>query len=219
MPLHTIGPGPFMLLCAAAVGALLVAEWRRSQTGKWIAKPIASTAFVAVALASGALDTTYGLLVLAGLVLCLVGDVLLIPVGRVGVFRAGVFAFLLGHFGFAAAFLRQPLSLPWFAVGAVALSLALWRVWQWLSPTVQADMRVPVVAYLVVIGAMSALAVALVGAGGPVIVAAGALAFTASDVSVARDRFVREQFVNRAWGLPLYYLAQLMIASSPALVR
>jgi uncharacterized membrane protein YhhN len=79
-------------------------------------------------------------------------------------------------------------------------------------------MRLPVLAYLLVIGTMSALALGFVGTGGPPTVAAGALAFTASDVSVARDRFVREQFVNRAWGLPLYYCAQLLIALSPAAV-
>lgn len=75
----------------------------------------------------------------------------------------------------------------------------------------------PVRAYLVVIGVMSALACAVTAAGGPLAVAGGALAFTASDVSVARDRFVRHEFVNRAWGLPLYYAAQLLIAATPAL--
>jgi hypothetical protein len=65
---------------------------------------------------------------------------------------------------------------------------------------------------------MSALAVAWAGAGGPATVALGALAFTASDVSVARDRFVRAQFLNRAWGLPLYYCAQVLLALSPAAV-
>jgi hypothetical protein len=35
---------------------------------------------------------------------------------------------------------------------------------------------------------------------------------------VARDRFVRHEFRNRAWGLPLYYGAQLMIAATPALI-
>jgi hypothetical protein len=35
---------------------------------------------------------------------------------------------------------------------------------------------------------------------------------------VARDRFVSHQFVNRAWGLPLYYAAQLLLATTPALI-
>jgi len=87
-----------------------------------------------------------------------------------------------------------------------------------LSPSVPPDMVVPVRTYMLVIGAMSALACGVTAAGGPWQVAVGALAFTASDVSVARDRFVRHEFANRAWGLPLYYAAQLLIASTPALV-
>ena len=56
-------------------------------------------------------------------------------------------------------------------------------------------------------------------AGGPWQVAVGALAFTASDVAVARDRFVKNGFQNRAWGLPLYYGAQLLIAATPVLMH
>jgi uncharacterized membrane protein YhhN len=119
-------------------------------------------------------------------------------------------------FGFA--FLTQPLDLAWLVGAAACLGSVLWAVWRWLRSSIQAAMRRPVVAYLVVIGAMSTLAVAVSGAGGPATVAIGALAFTASDVSVARDRFVHDDFVNRAWGLPLYYCAQLLIALSPASV-
>ncbi|MCE3284598.1 MAG: YhhN family protein [Steroidobacteraceae bacterium] len=149
---------------------------------------------------------------------CLLGDVLLIPPGRVQVFRAGIVAFLAGHVAFAAAFLTQPIGPAWLAVGGAGLGFALWAVWRWLRPSVPADLRLAVAAYLVVIGAMAALALGVAGGGGPATVAIGALAFAASDVSVARDRFQREDFLNRAWGLPLYYCAQLLIASSPALV-
>lgn len=218
MDTPTLGPGPLILLCALAVAALLAAERRHSQRGKWLAKPLASAAFVGTALVSGALDSGYGLLVLAGLCLCVAGDVLLIPEGRPAVFRAGLFAFLAGHVGFVAAFLTQPLHLVWLAIGAAALAVALAGVWRWLRPSLSPGMRGAVLAYLVVIGTMSSLALSLAGAGGPATVAAGALAFTASDVSVARDRFVHAGFFNRAWGLPLYYCAQLLIALSPAAV-
>jgi hypothetical protein len=40
--------------------------------------------------------------------------------------------------------------------------------------------------------------------------------FYASDLSVARDRFVVFRFSNRAWGLPLYFGAQLILASTVA---
>jgi uncharacterized membrane protein YhhN len=213
-----VGPGPYILLCALAVAGLLAAERRHSPRGKWLAKPIASVAFVAVALASDAAGSPYGRLILAGLVLCLLGDLLLIPAGRPQVFRAGVLAFLAGHVVFTAAFLTQDTDLAWLAAAAAALGATLWFVWRWLRPALRDDMRGPVVAYLVVIGAMAAFAVSFAAAGGPRSVAAGALAFGASDVSVARDRFVHEDFFNRAWGLPLYYGAQLLIALSPAAI-
>ena len=75
-------------------------------------------------------------------------------------------------------------------------------------------MKLPVASYIVVITVMLALAV---GTRRP-FVALGALAFYVSDISVARDRFVWSSFVNRLWGLPLYYAAQLLIAWSIAVV-
>jgi uncharacterized membrane protein YhhN len=207
-----------IVVCALAVAGLLVAEYRGSQAGKWFSKPVASVAFVAVAIACGALESGYGQLLLAGLLLCLVGDILLIPEQRPAVFRAGVFAFLAGHVAYAAAFLTRPQSLPWLLIAAALMLIALWQVWRWLRPALPADMRASVQAYFAVIGVMSVLACGVTGAGGPAVVALGALAFTASDVAVARDRFVRPQFLNRAWGLPLYYAAQLLLALSPAAI-
>jgi len=211
-----VGPGIWISICAVAVAGLLVAERRNSQPGKWLTKPVASLAFIGTALASGALGTTYGELILLGLLLSLAGDVLLIPHGRPGVFRAGVLAFGSAHGAFAAAFLSQPLDMTWLVVSGALLLVVLLLIGRWLAPHLPAGMRVPVFAYLVVIGVMATLACAVSGAGGPPIVALGALAFTASDVSVARDRFVRHEFFNRAWGLPMYYFAQLLLALSPA---
>lgn len=209
--------GPY-ILCAVAVAGLLVAEYRRSRAGLWLAKPIASLAFIWAGLAAGALDSGYGQLVLLGLVLCLVGDVLLIPLERPAVFRAGVFAFLAGHVAYSAAFLTRPLDPLGLVAGTVLLAVVVGAVLRWIGPTLPAGMVWPVRVYMIVIGLMSALACGVTAAGGPWAVAVGALAFTASDVSVARDRFVRHEFVNRAWGLPLYYAAQLAIATTPALL-
>lgn len=209
--------GPY-LLCAAAVAGLLWAERRGSRAGLWLTKPVASLAFLWAALAAGALETTYGQLVLLGLVLCLLGDVLLIPLERPTVFRAGVFAFLAGHLAYSAAFLTRPISPAALAAAAVLLAVVLGGVLRWIGSSLPKDMVWPVRIYMVVIGLMSALACGVTAAGGPWAVAVGALAFTASDVSVARDRFMRHEFRNRAWGLPLYYAAQLLIASSPALL-
>jgi uncharacterized membrane protein YhhN len=209
--------GPYVA-CALAVAGLLWAEHRGSRQGLWLAKPAASLAFIWAGIAAGALDSTYGQLVLSGLVLCLIGDVLLIPLDRPAVFRAGVFAFLAGHVAYSAAFMTQPLDPYGLAGGAILLVIVVGGVLRWLAASVPADMAWPVRVYMVVIGVMSTLACGLTAAGGPWAVAVGALAFTASDISVARDRFVQHEFLNRAWGLPLYYGAQLLLASTPALV-
>jgi len=50
----------------------------------------------------------------------------------------------------------------------------------------------------------------------PATVAVGAVAFALSDVSVARDRFIERNVFNKAWGLPLYYFAQVIFAVSVA---
>lgn len=209
--------GPYVL-CALAVAGLLWAEYRGSRPGLWLAKPLASGAFIWAGIAAGALDTPYGRWVLLGLLLCLLGDLLLIPNDRPGVFRAGVFAFLAGHVAYSAAFMTRPLDGFGLAAGAILLAVVVGAVLRWLGASLPQGMVWPVRVYMIVIGVMSTLACGVTAAGGPWAVAVGALAFTASDVSVARDRFVRHQFLNRAWGLPLYYLAQLLIASTPALV-
>jgi uncharacterized membrane protein YhhN len=210
--------GP-LLMCALAVAGLLLAEARESQAGIWLAKPLASMAFVWAGLASGALGSGFGRLLLLGLLLCLVGDLLLIPRGRPAVFRAGIVAFLLGHLAYSAAFLTRPLAPLGLVVGGLLMLALLYGVARWLGPRLPSDMVWPVRAYLVVIGIMAMLAVGASGAGSPLAIAVGALAFAASDVAVARDRFVTHAFANRAWGLPLYYLAQWLLASTPAGVR
>jgi uncharacterized membrane protein YhhN len=197
---------------------LLVAEARGSAAGKWVAKPVASTAFVWAALASGAWHTGYGRTLLVGLTLCWCGDILLIPVRRPRVFQAGIAAFLLGHVAFAAAFTSLGLHAGATGAAALAMSAVGWTVTRWLRPHVPADFQVPVRAYVIVICAMAVVAVGAAFHRGAWPIALGALSFVVSDVSVARDRFVKPAFGNRAWGLPLYYLAQLVFALSIGVV-
>jgi uncharacterized membrane protein YhhN len=200
-------------LCALAVGALLVAERGEVRPGIWIAKPAAAACFVWAALAWGALETPYGRWIFAGLVLSACGDLLLIPRAD-GAFRAGIAAFLLGHVAYAAAFVSGPWDPPTLALAAVAVAFAAWRIQRWLLPHVPAGFRAPVIAYLGVISTMVALAVAASAAGRPLLAAVGAIAFAASDLSVARNRFVAPSFTTTAWGLPLYFASQLALAST-----
>ena len=213
--MNALGP---IVLCSVAVAGLLVAEYRESRRGLWLAKPVASAAFIWLGLASGAPGSGYGRWVLVALLLCWLGDVLLIPRDQPRVFKAGVFAFLLGHVAYSAAFLTRPLDPSGLAAGAVVVGVVILTVLRWLGKSLPPDMVGPVRTYMLVIGVMSALACGVTAAGGPWAVAVGALAFMASDISVARDRFVRHQFINRAWGLPLYYAAQLLLAKTSAVL-
>jgi uncharacterized membrane protein YhhN len=89
----------------------------------------------------------------------------------------------------------------------------LFFVGRWVLPHAP-DMRIPIGVYMLVIASMCVAAIGAYGAGAPWMVPLGAVMFTASDIAVVRDRFFSRGFVNRAWGLPLYYAAQLLIAWS-----
>ncbi len=205
-------PWPFIAVCALATAGLIVAERQHSELGKWLTKPVASLAFVGLALASGATDSAYGLTVLIALILCLIGDVLLIPIAVGKAFLTGLSSFLLGHVVLCVAFLVAFASWPIAAVTAAALLAPALLVLRWLRPHLQGPMRLAVPAYILVITAMVALAVAAAIPGGRWAIAAGAVAFFLSDISVARDRFVEASWINRLWGLPLYYAATCTLA-------
>jgi uncharacterized membrane protein YhhN len=96
-----------------------------------------------------------------------------------------------------------------------------WVVFRWLRPHLGA-LKVPVIAYIVVITLMVWAAWAAFHAGGlappgGVLVVAGAAAFYLSDLFVARDRFAAPGWANRLAGLPLYYAGQFCIAFSVGL--
>jgi uncharacterized membrane protein YhhN len=200
-------------LTGVGLGLLLLAEWRESRAGIWVAKPLASLGFLGAAAAAGALDTAYGRWVLAALLLCFAGDVLLIPTASAS-FLAGLLSFLLGHLAFAGAFVVRGTAWPWVAAAALAVAPAATLALRWLRPHVEAGMQAPVLAYVVVISAMVLLAAGTVGADPQPTILVGAAAFYASDLAVARQRFVARTFWNKSWGLPLYYGAQLLLAST-----
>lgn len=209
----------WILLCIGALAALILAEYRQDFAFKFVAKLLASTAFVAAALAWGAVDYSYGRWMLAGLLLCWLGDVLLLPEGSGSIFLAGLLAFLFGHLSYAAAFLQLPLN---WLYGSVALILALISgamVFCWLWSSLPKVMRVAVPVYMLVIFGMVVLACAASGAGAPAVLAIGAAGFATSDLAVARERFIVLNFANRAWGLPAYYFSQLLLAYSIYLVH
>jgi uncharacterized membrane protein YhhN len=47
----------------------------------------------------------------------------------------------------------------------------------------------------------------------------GAVLFYASDIFVARNRFIESEFLNRLVGLPFYYIGQFLLAFSVSFVK
>ena len=203
MPLTQSATAWFLAgLVALLVAAHLIAETVGAALGRIVTKLGASLSFVALALLPGPRGPLAGGL-LAGLILSVVGDAALLSTRRAW-FLCGLSAFLLAHLAYATAFAPAGHPSPWLVPPVAALILG---TLYWLWPRL-GHLRGPVVAYGLAIGAMLWLAL---GVDRPE-VRIGAILFTASDLCVARDRFVRPGLANRVIGLPLYYAAQVLLA-------
>ncbi len=204
------------VICLLACGLTLWFDTQSQQQLKLKTKLLASLAFVGFAWDLGAGDSLYGQLLLTGLVLSLAGDVLLAKPGNKRWFVCGMAAFLLAHMAYAIAFstmgsvtARLPLVLPLIVLLVLGIGL-------WLRNYLSGVFKVAVPAYLLAIGTMLVMAWLVPTSIGQqqLWIVAGASLFALSDVWVARNRFTEPAFVNRLVGLPLYYVAQLLLAYS-----
>jgi uncharacterized membrane protein YhhN len=215
----------FAIITAVCVVLLLDRERRGDRFGQALLKLMASTAFIGCSLAAGALLSPFGRWVLVALAFSWIGDACLLSRQRKP-FLVGLVAFLLTHVAYAAAFLvlgidRGAALAAGVVVAVVGLTVGLCHL-----PKVETQMRFPVASYLFVISVMVTLGYAAMKAallnGVPTTIAAilliAPLGFYLSDLAVARDRFVKHGFVNRVWGLPLYYGAQILFAITPGLL-
>lgn len=200
-----------VLFTAVFVAALIWSDVATAPALRWF-KMLASTGFIAIALSLGALSDPYGRIVLVALAMSWLGDLLLTFASR-RAFLGGLGAFLLGQVAYSVAFGSLGVDPAVGAVAAVIVAIIALVVWRWLAPHV-GSMAVPVVAYVVVISVMVVLAFGTFGDGSTWLIPVGATLFFASDLFVARNQFVAPATANRVWGLPLYYLAQVLLALS-----
>ncbi len=203
------------LACLAAVTGLVYSEFQERPGLRVVSKLAASALMVLVAASLGARSTAYGLSVLVALTLSAFGDACLLSERRQW-FMAGLALFLSAHIAYSLAFAMQAWAISAFVIALVFASLAGAVTLRWLWNRLNTFYRVAVSAYVIAIAMMCAFAVARGVATSSWLTPLGAIAFAASDISVARDRFVQRSVVNRAWGLPVYYLAQLALAWSVA---
>ncbi len=200
----------FAAIAAIAVAVLVWAEWRASPA-RFAAKPVASLAFIAAAVDRGAFDSTYGRVLITGLILAAFGDLFLLGSTRPA-FLAGLVSFLAGHVVYVIAFMTLNIDPLWTLVAVLVVGMAAASVVRWLRPNLSPDMVGPVFAYVAVISLMVIAASGVVADGATPWILVGAIGFFLSDLAVARNQFVIESVTNRVWGLPLYYASQLILA-------
>ena len=209
---------PLLILLAA--GAIAGASFEGLRWLHYACKPAATLAII-VRAAQGQ-HGPYRRWILAGLWLSLLGDVFLMLAADA--FVPGLASFLLAHLAYIAA-LRRGVgigalwwSAPLLAAYAAANLAVLW-------PHLPAPLRVPVIAYTVVLASMAAIALARAGRPprgarhGTGVAALGALLFVASDSLLAWDRFAGPLPHAVVGVLATYYAAQWCLASSIPAVR
>ena len=201
--------GPILTLVACPI--FMWAAQKNHTAGIWIFKTLAAVGFILTAIECGALESSYGLTILAGLVLCLGGDVLLIPDSN-SIFLMGIGSFLLGHLAFAAAFAAAGINGATTLVTSLPMGIVALLVLRWLWPHLSGLMQKAVPAYIFAISSMVVLSVGCAVQHNAPWIAVGAIGFMLSDLAVARERFVSSGFINKVWGTPLYFGAQVVIA-------
>jgi uncharacterized membrane protein YhhN len=196
---------------------LLAAEKRDSLAGKLMTKPLASLGFILLAVVQPHPDPGYYGWLLAGLIFCLGGDVFL-ALPQKPMFLLGLISFLLGHVLYVGGFLSLVAIGAWGQAGTLVIIVISAAVFIWLKPHL-GSMLGPVVIYITVISLMLIGALAVfnsdaVADRGRLLIFSGAILFYLSDLFVARNRFVKKEYVNRLVGLPLYYAGQYLLALS-----
>jgi len=204
----------WIVICAAGVVVALAGERFSNRLTHASGKLVAASSYIAAAWSVGAADTSFGQVLLLGMAFCWMGDLLLISNRSRTLFLLGLASFLLGHLAYVGAFAARGVS--WTVVLGAALIMAVfsWRVLRWLQPHLDGPMRRPVWLYVIAISMMMAMAAGAYAIDGNWLIPLGAFLFLVSDLAVARDRFVAPGFINRAWGLPVYFCGQMVLAFS-----
>ena len=210
-----------IFLAVILLSGLLYYENRAHQRGLLGTKTPLSLLFVIAALIQHHPFAVYYYFLVAGLIFCLGGDIFLVFRQKM-MFLFGLIFFLIGHIAYILAFFFLANLSLWTCVGFLTVSVISIWVYFWLKPHL-GSMKAPVVLYVIIItimlsGAWSVLGTFHLARSGRIIVFIGACSFYFSDIFVARDRFLRNEFLNRLIGLPMYYTGQFLLAFSVGLL-
>jgi len=214
--------GLIIILGIILLFGLLYYEKKKKRIPLLITKTTLSLLFVITVLLQPYSVPAYYHYLLTGLILCLVGDVCL-ALPQKKAFMGGLVAFLIGHVLYIFSFSSLiPIS-HWFSSGLLIIVGISTLIFFWLRPHLK-SMLIPVLIYILVITLMASGAWAVFWKSsfqisGRALILAGAFCFYVSDLFVARHRFIKEEYQNRLFGLPLYYTGQFMLAFSVGLLK
>jgi uncharacterized membrane protein YhhN len=211
-----------IIIAALLLIGLLYFENKENRKGLLPTKTALSLLFIVAVLVQPHLILRYYHLLLAALIFCLIGDVCL-ALPQQKMFLLGLVAFLVGHIFYVLAFFSVTQTNGWTWVGSLGVLLVSGTVYWWLRPHL-GEMKIPVVIYIMVISVMISGACSVLGdtdlaRSGRIMAFLGAVSFYFSDVFVARDRFLKKEFLNRLIGLPMYYAGQFLLAFTVGLLR
>ena len=180
-------------------------------------KSVFSLLFVIAAVLQPHPVPTYYHYLLTGLIFCLMGDVCL-ALPQKKAFMGGLVAFLVGHVFYIFSFLSLTSILDWISAGVFIIFGLSALVFFCLRPHLR-SMLIPVLIYILVITVMASGAWAVFWKSsfpisGRTLILVGSFCFYFSDLFVARNKFIKEEYRNRLLGLPLYYAGQFMLAFS-----
>jgi len=206
-----------ILLAVLLLIALLYFEKQANRRAALPTKTLLSCLFIITVWIQPHPLPGYFYLLLIGLIFCLGGDVFL-ALPQEKMFLYGLVSFLLGHVFYVIAFFYAAQLNQWTWIGCALCLVLSGGIYFWLRPHLGA-MNLPVLFYVIVITIMVIGAWSILGDGhltlnGRLLIFIGALSFYFSDVFVARDRFLRTDFLNRLIGLPMYYFGQFLLAFS-----
>lgn len=188
----------------------------RPPEGHWL-RSAAKTGATLALLAAGLAAKAPGL-ILIGLALGAAGDFFLSRKGQ-PMFLAGMAAFAAGHLAYVAAFWLRAGQLgfagpsPTQMAALAGLALAVLPLGLWLSSRAGA-LRLPVMAYALVIGLMAAFALILPESLGRDLIQTGVALFLLSDTLLALRLFASPPGAKKPLDLavwPAYWLGQALI--------
>lgn len=202
-----------ILLPLATAVLAIGGEYQPKRTLVYIFKPLTTLLIIWMAL-TGPMTTSpaYKWLIIAGLILCLAGDIFLMLPPRY--FLAGLGSFLAGHWFYIAAFSSAGgAALTWWLLPLLVYGGFIYYL---LHPHL-GKMRRPVIVYILFILLMAGAALGrwtTVGGSSASLAAAGAILFVISDSVLALDRFRQKFTAARIIVLSTYWAAQWLIAYS-----